>query len=222
MIKNKFEQGTPWINNKDQLNISKAKHEYGSGIANYHRKVVYYNIPKCASTWMKEFMERLPRNASNPGLDALVSVNFIKTENIVDLTSIVILRDPVKRFLSSCYYIDSELLKNKENMFSDDSLLERLLEDEHQNPQFNFLTDEILENAVFFYCDENLTKNVSHYFEQTDILPYLNVTDRTNPRTNSIIEEFESLFSNDFFYKSFKSVFRKDYELINRVKFYGT
>lgn len=200
-----------------------SSHVYGQGVMNLQEKFCYFHIPKCASMWMRKYLS----NMGEYHLDGdWVECNFTR-DNINDFVKIIILRDPVKRWISALPFKDNAVdTFNKEpgafNLIFEN--LEEWLYDEHHARQTSFIAGLDLSNTVFFWCDENLAINMEDFFIKQDFRntqppPPVNEHDDSQ-LTADVIKTWQQLLCIPKYLDSFYKTFAKDYELINSVKFY--
>jgi hypothetical protein len=193
-----------------------STHLYGDCLINHSRKIYYVNIPKCASSWMKSYIEALRSTGE-------VWDNSIFTEEpLKEYQAMIFLRDPVKRWLSTCpgvnrmteeYFINS-LPGEFDNLKS-------WMHDEHSAPQVDFIAGLDLTNAIFFYCDKNLSANVNRFLNTNLTVEPQNV--QPNDEKHKLGKAtWQSYFDKEIYLNKFKNAYKKDYDLINQVKFYDS
>lgn len=197
---------------------SSENHEYGSCLVNHKKKLLYVQIPKCASTWMKAYISQ-----GSDSRDWSYS-NFLRFDHL-RYVPVIILRDPVDRWFSTMpgntLVLDDstvEFLKQSFNNFKP------WLEDEHTTPQSSFIKDLNTSRAVYFKCDERLSENMKKFFSEQKIKhlrppEYRNVHS-TKPEYQILKTMWQNLFAEEKYFKIFKQAYAKDYDLINQVKFY--
>lgn len=201
----------------------KSSHVYGDSFFNHKHKLFYVNIPKCASSWMKEYVDLM--GSSSDVNNFWLQSNFT-TEYINDYQPVIILRDPVARWLSICpclnYMNEENFIQQLPNMFSHTSAW--WLDDEHTAPQTDFIQGLDLSNAIFFYCDNNLSTNVQHFLKSRQIVINPPAPTNIQPINEQYVRGttvWKSLFADELFFSRFKQVYKNDYDLINTVKIYG-
>jgi hypothetical protein len=198
-----------------------SSHVYGQGSMNLQKKFCYFNIPKCASMWMRKYLSNMGEQHADHGW---IGCNFT-SDNLDGYTPLVLLRDPVERWISAC-----PALGVVENIVTDIGAIADVLEhfdswmeDEHTTPQFDFIDGLDLSRAMYFYCDHNLSKNIQHFFQTQGIDTV--VPEPTNIKPDTL--EFQSasgawkkFFTNPTVMPVFTKKFARDYALIESVKFY--
>jgi len=209
----KFFPGATWT----------SSHVYGQGLINRSRGLTYYNTPKCASMWMRKYISDLGTNLN----DRWDSHNFT-TEDSKGLTPVIIVRDPVQRWLSQCPMADGLPTAVAENTI--DSVFENFeyfLTDEHTTPQYNFIDGLDLTHAVYFWCDNDLSTKMKRFFDShgfTSTTPPAPVNEQeVQPNVDAINQSkniWRDLLSRPKYFEVFKQAYSRDYALINSVTFY--
>ena len=200
-----------------------SSHVYGEGAMNLQKKFCYFHIPKCASMWMRKYLSDMGEHHTDGDW---VECNFTR-DHIDDFTKIIILRDPVKRWISALPFKDSVVSAVNNTPETFDSVFENLedwLYDEHSARQTSFIAGLDLSNTVFFWCDQNLATNMEDFFvkrgfKNTQPPPPVNEHDDSIDTTD-IIKAWQQVLSTPKYLDSFRKTFSKDYELINSVEFY--
>jgi hypothetical protein len=198
-----------------------SSHVYGDCSVNYKRSLYYVNIPKCASTWVIEYLSLLGTTTCDTWLGA----NF--TQDALDsLTPLIFLRDPLKRFLSHCP-INPEIINIASDKWRTEYVMNRfdeLLHDEHTSRQTDFCQGIDLTNAVFFYCDNSLSINFSHYLKLHNF-PAIPAPNMANVGPNDQVmqqakQSWKSILDQPEYAKIFKQVYQNDFDLIEKAQFY--
>jgi len=126
---------------------------------------IYINIPKNASSWMKNnfggwFYNFRTKQFNQTVLpDADPEIESI-LQNLKPPVYIIILRDPIDRWLSGSAQVFFECPPNDPEFFmnySDNLIFNTIVFDEHTAPQTMFLKNVDLSQAVWFDCTDNLT-----------------------------------------------------------------
>lgn len=217
-------------------------HVFGLGYQQFNRKLLYIQIPKCASMWMRKYVQSFEYHPSSLKSDYWYGCKF-NDVNFIAYQPIIFLRDPIERFLSYCpvkpilsittfdstldnFYkkiISHNKFINFDNFFIDlENNLSR--DDEHLTPQNEFLDGLNLDRAVFFKVNDQLSKNVSCLFKQHK-LPSIEVPQNVNVsnlnyETNQAIDNWKKLLQLERYKEIFQKIYKKDYELIDQVDFY--
>ena len=178
---------------------------------------MYVHVPKNASSWTKP-------NLQDYGWEFY---NY-KTDNL-NKHALIVLRDPVDRWISGI----AEFLTLYHPTFSLDSselidiIFDRITFDDHTERQVYFLEGIDTKSATFFWCDENYRKNFSNFISEHygpnkyDRYDYQHVSENSPER-----KKFKKIFSdhiskNSKYLDRIRDHFHQDYNLINKVKFYG-
>jgi hypothetical protein len=174
--------------------------------------LTYIHIPKNSSSFAKRITENFEysktfRNASN---------------------YLILLRDPIDRWVSGM----SQLIQSDPiTDWTDEYIFEHITLNDHTEKQIYFLEylnfEKDLDKCIFFKVDENLSDK---FIGWANVL-YPNISiHKTKLNTSQdvkgrieIIKNLQTTVDNspDLVLK-LKKHFESDYELINRVKFYGT
>jgi len=199
-----------------------SSHVYGDILLNHKQKLFYVNIPKCASSWMKRYLELLGENGKDTE-DNWNSGNFA-TDPVDEYQPVIILRDPVERCLSMCPGLrrmhEEQFVKELPQVLDNFSTF---MQDEHSALQTDFIQGIDLSHAVFFYCDDNLSNNVRHFLESKQIYIDPPAPLNTQPKNELFdrgVKVWQSIFANTEYLARFKKNYINDYNLINQVTFY--
>lgn len=193
-----------------------SSHVYGQGFINRTLALCYFNTPKCASMWMRKCISHM---------DNWQACNFV-TDNLDNISPIIILRDPVRRWISASPAKEKILRglfqdTHEINLFFNN--IESWLHDEHSARQTDFIAGLDLSNAVYFYCDQDLSKNIEHFFQSFGINFFspgpINEQENT-PLALQAKQIWQDILSQPKFQHKFREVFAEDYKLIESVKFY--
>ena len=183
-----------------------SSHVHGDCLVNHEHKLYYINIPKCASSWFKKFIAKMPQ--------AWTGGNFL-TDSLDGYRAIVALRDPVKRWASAC---PARVKINSINF----ELIQNCMEDEHTNPQTNFLVGADVSQAIYFWCDQNMSAKVEHFLQSqgivTPVVSWANVSE--DPDLVQDQQRWTSALNDPVLFSQFKQLFANDYDFIANTKFY--
>jgi hypothetical protein len=192
-------------------------HVYGECMSHPDSDLMYVHIPKNASSWTKPNLQDWGWEFYNYRTDPL------------DKTAIVVLRDPVDRWLSGI--AECMTLYHPTFEFEDNETVElvfdRITFDDHTERQVKFVDGLDTDRCVFFMCDQNYKKNFSAFVaEHMGANTYYNYADQhvssTSPERTKFKEIFSRLLENSKYLEQVKNYFADDYHLINNVEFYGT
>jgi len=196
-------------------------------------------IPKNASFWVADILMYL--NWTNANI-------FEQDCNLSQEYNIVVLRDPIERWLSG---ISSYLTKHHRmfvyEMFQEDlsendfldfvnrsSIIQLIFEKISFNlsteRQTYFLHGLDQDKTIYFYLDENFSNNFSKFFSQElkidnyfgDIPPENPTFEEGRDTTNSILyRNFQKIIQLDRdYFNILKKYYQQDYEFIKNVNFY--
>lgn len=183
-----------------------SSHVHGDCLVNHKHKLVYINIPKCASSWFKEFIANMPK--------AWTGGNFLD-DSLNGYQAIVALRDPVKRWASACP------ARAKIDV-ADLELMQNCLPDEHSNPQTNFLVGADLSQATYFWCDKTMSAKVKNFMSKHGIatpdIDWANVSE--DPDLVEDQRRWVAKLSDPILFAQFRALFAQDYNFIKSTKFY--
>ena len=149
--------------NKKSLHKTRwSGHAFGTCLVRHEDKLVYVNIPKNATEWMKDAFGGERENFfDNPFPD--------------DYQYLVVLREPHKRLISGiCEWLKRYTPIWPENEILDNADVLSLLlgsggsHDEHTELQARFIDGIPRERITFFKCDENLKDNWKDWAEKNN------------------------------------------------------
>ena len=151
-------------------------HQYGAAWLNYnhftHQSYVYINIPKNASSWMKQvftnggccfrydYIQRTAEDCPHPMRDAALAA---------PLTYVVILRDVVDRWISGIAQAQFGLRKSGARHWRNRglrSILDETVLDEHTEPQVSFIQGIDLDRTTWIDFHDGLTDTVWAWIDQ--------------------------------------------------------
>lgn len=158
-MKNKTQQfaGATW----------QSSHIFGDCLVNHHAGLFFVNIPKCASSWTKQYLaSHLDSsdqnklfwdhgNFADPAYNHAVSFS----KRPLDLSSylpVIFLRDTQQRWLSHRPCLDLIMHADLESIESIINTVPCMIQDEHAAPQSDFIRGLDCDRAVYFLCDDSL------------------------------------------------------------------
>lgn len=199
-------------------------HMYGSYMSNESTDYAYIPIPKNASSYLKYFFEF--------GWDWKYNFNYYENSNKKFL---VLLRDPVSRWLAGVveyFYREHPNMVIKGETFLN-FIFERIVFDEHNFPQVNFLHGLESEKLIIFKFDDNIDSNIEKFVTSS-----FNDPSWSTRKLTLIFDKNESaqvkikktnidilklhLKTNPKYLHALKEFYKEDYNLINSVNYYGT
>ena len=189
-------------------------HVFGQCMSGPDIDLMYINIPKNASTWIKSVLENLNWEYYNYHTDHL------------NKPSIVVLKDPIERWLSGIseymylYHSNIDITNLSESFF--DIIFDRISFDDHTEKQILFLENVDLNTCTFFHSNNTLKNKIGQFLNQDfNNYPDKHVT-KDDPARSKFRELFLHALNNNSKYKhQLESYYETDYNLINSVKFYA-
>lgn len=188
---------------------------------------VYVNIPKNASSWIKEQFNGKEHNYIN---------------NPIDATYVVALRDPVSRWISGAAQAFSGCPPDNPHFFLSigfNAIFDHIVFDEHTAPQTMFLDKIDYNQTVWFNCDYFLTENWNSWANNkivpmaTEFKLYADSENLYNISALSRVKQVNAwqqqkiidmltnhLNTCPLHLRQLKEFYADDYKLIQSVKFY--
>ena len=193
---------------------------FGECMSHPDTNFMYINIPKNASSWTKP-------NLKDWGWE---NYNY-HTDNLYHKHAMVVLRDPVERWLSGIaeymylYHrnLDSAHLSN---IFFD-LVFDRIAFDDHTEQQVLFIERLNLDNCTFFWCGSQYRELFSHFLNSRGMTNrYFNYDYQHVTEDDPVRKEFKQIFKqvlekNSKYITNLDCFFSKDYKLIRSIRFYG-
>lgn len=208
-------------------------HSYGEGLVSPDRKFFIFKIPKNASTFIVKNLTKLNWEHASYG-------------EFPSEKTIVILRDPIDRWLSGIveylFLYHENVLGNLADPFNYEYLpllgeklglallFEKVIFDDHTDRQCSFLKNLDIDNTIWFKFDDNLNKNLASFLDsegQTNSL--LNAEKINSSESNNYVPSLKRKLKELIRYAMLNDEFKKynieqwmwcDIELYNKVKFY--
>lgn len=195
-------------------------HVFGECMSSPNTDLMYIYIPKNASSWTKPNL-----------LDWNWEFYNYHNDNLFHKHSIIVLRDPIERWLSGIAEYFFLKHRNFDTAFTNrtmlDLIFDRIAFDDHTEKQILFLQNLNLGNATFFYCDIDYRQKFSHFLEKNGMTNrYYNYQFQHVTANDPIRSKFQKYFSdiitnNSKYLQKLQWYFSKDYQLINSTKFYA-
>ena len=203
----------------DASNLSEWQykgHLYGECMSHWDSKYMYVYIPKNASSWTKPNLKDFGWEFYNYHIDKL------------DKHALVVLRDPVDRWLSGIAEYFTLYHPTFDSWTTDvfDLTFDRVCFDDHTERQIKFLHGLDTDRCTFFEFNnyrENFSRWITeHYGENKyDRYEFQHVSDKSPER-----KKFKNIFNrelqNSKYLEQIKNFYAEDYNLINSVKYYGS
>jgi hypothetical protein len=206
------------IINADFLNQWQHKgHCYGECMTHPGSDLMYIHIPKNASSWTKTNLQEWGWEFYN-----------YRTDNL-DKSAMVVLRDPVDRWLSGiAEYLTlyhPSLHNHEISSGFLDLVFDRITFDDHTDLQVKFVEGLDTERCTFFWCDKTYKEKFSKFLNAHDMSNgYFKYEDQHVSENSPERLHWKTLFGhhleNSKYCDAVKNYFREDYKLIDQVKFY--
>ncbi|CAB5215163.1 hypothetical protein UFOVP190_425 [uncultured Caudovirales phage] len=193
-------------------------HVFGECMSHPDSDLMYVNIPKNASSWTK------------PNLLDWSWENYnYHTDNLYHKNAIIVLRDPVDRWLSGIaeylylYHRDWPNEAFTESML--DLVFDKIAFDDHTEKQVYFVKGLDLSRCVFFWFDDNYRERFGRFLAENGMpnkyhrYAKQHVSD-LEPIRKNYKEIFASAIKDSKYLYQIKQYFKQDYELIDSVTFY--
>jgi len=202
-----------------EFTLARRGFTYGGGRISPDNQYFYINIPKNASTYLDQ---RLSHNGWNIGNSSNGSV--------AHLTPVVVLRDPVDRWISGItQYLNSFVLNayngralsakdfiNQYCEIFERFLFDQVIVDDHTMPQYYFVDDIDLNRAKYFYFGPTLSDDfVLHFNLDPVVVDQNRRSDNINKRT--IATYIQQRLEDSRLLSVIKTRYARDYELINQA-----
>jgi hypothetical protein len=195
-------------------------HIFGECMSHNNSEFIYVYIPKNASSWTKP-------NLKSWGWEFY---NY-HTDNLYHKHALVVLRDPVERWLSGIAEYLYLKHRNLDIAHISNSFLnlvfDRVAFDDHTERQILFLQNLNFSNCTFFRCDHDYRKNFSAFLNDQSMpneystCEFQHVTENDPIRSN-FKHFFHNIVENNSKYlERLKRYFANDYKLIESTKFYA-
>jgi hypothetical protein len=199
-------------------------HTFGDCFTSDTIPFVYVPIPRNASTWTKN---RLVVNGWQP-------LNFHR-QFLTHKNSFVVLRHPLKRWVSGCveYFLR---LSKKQNADVDvtqfnsefvNLIMDQIVLDEHTEKQVHFIAGLNRNNTTFFMMDQNYPSNLTHYARNQGLdvdftnNPPDHKTDLTNQLSAQLTDFFENIVEISKYRHKILEFYVEDMRLYDGVNYYN-
>lgn len=195
-------------------------HTFGTCMSHPKSNLMYVNIPKCASSWTKPNLQDLGWEFYNYHLD-----------NLYHKHALVVLRDPVERWLSGvCEYFTlyHENIETTEfNSAFYDLLMDQITLDDHTEKQVYFVEELNPNRCTFMMCDADYRRNFTFWLRNQGFdVDYSRYNYQHTTEASSVRKKFKEIFTplldNPKYLEKVKQHFHLDYKLIWSVRFYGS
>ena len=197
-------------------------HTFGTCMSSPTSDLMYVNIPKNASSWTKPNLLDLGWEFYNYHYDHMYQKH-----------SMVILRDPVERWLSGiCEYFTlyhRDVDTTEFNSAYYELVIDQVTFDDHTEKQVYFIDGLNSNKTTFFWCDADYRGHFGQFLTNQGIANnyrkynYQHTTeDREDGDTSrsNFKKLFKPLLDNPKYLDKIKQHYKLDYELINKVNFW--
>jgi hypothetical protein len=171
------------------------------------KSITFVHIPKNASSFVKGCL--------------FCTEKFIHSNSLINAEQYLItLRDPIDRWVSGiAQFMNTEL--NQHLTLHD--LVNTITFDDHTELQTYFLQDIDIDRCTFLKVDQNLRKNIKLWLNENGYTVNADVIPNINEGNLTMKNRFAAMIDGNSQIKlKLAKHYEQDYELINRVKFYGT
>jgi len=171
-----------------------------------NNNITFVHIPKNASSFVKSCL--------------LSSEKFVHSNKLIRADRYLItLRDPIERWISG---IAQFMAVDCNKHHSIDKIFDTITFDDHTELQNYFLKDVDLNKCTFLKVNNNLRSNLKAWMDMNRYVVHIDDLPNINEGDTVLKSKFAALVDNNSQFKlKLKKHFETDYELINRVKFYG-
>jgi hypothetical protein len=193
-------------------------HVFGECMSHPNSDLMYVNIPKNASSWTK------------PNLLDWSWENYnYHTDNLYHKTAIVVLRDPVERWISGIaeylylYHRDWPNEAFTQSML--DLVFDKIAFDDHTEKQVYFVKGLDLSRCVFFWFDDTYRERFGRFLAENDMPNKYHRYEKQHvsdlePIRKNYKEIFANAIKDSKYLYQIEQYFKQDYKLINSVTFY--
>jgi hypothetical protein len=197
-------------------------HQFGNCMTRDDLDWMYVNIPKNATTWTKPIL-----------FDHHFKEYNYHHDNLYHKRSIILLRDPLERWLSGISeffrLLESDNtavdLKDLNRKSFYEMILDIVIFDDHTEQQVCFIADLDHKKNIYFKCNSQYRLNFSHWMHSYnmpgnyDHLEYQYTTE-SDPQKAQFQKYLKEFLTEERYVNRIKSYYRLDYNLINSVKFW--
>lgn len=198
---------------------SEQGHIFGECFCDPTSSLIYVNIPKNASMWTRNILKD----------NGWYSTNY-HINQLYDQTAIVVLRDPVPRWISGiAEYFWNLNPKIEIKDFTPvllDVIFDRVGVDSHTERQTYYIDGLNVDKSIYFWQDNTYRYNLNHFLETRGIATQAAITPEHHvgkniPKKKEIIDFFTLLLdSNPKYLSRVNGYFSADHKLLDTVKFY--
>lgn len=194
---------------------------YGQCHTRIDSKYYFINIPKNSSSWIQSLVAHWC---------LWTPFNYHDNPEILEKTALIILRDPVERWISgiceyiSLYHPSFDITNVNETML--DWIFDRIAFDDHTECQTMFIEKIDPSKAIWFWADNEFSENFINFMLEVG---ELNDTFRPLPPSNTTASDPKKIINKNFFKDQLKNkkylqkitnYYRNDIQLIRSIKFF--
>jgi hypothetical protein len=196
--------------------------------------LIYVHIPKNASCWVKYYLEQLEAFFHN------YYQEFNKDKHL----ALVILRDPVERWISALSQFSVGQISNDRyhiDRINWEKITDSIIRDNHFQPQCDFFANIPEDKIVWFRCDSTLENtfvtflkqyninlkllaqenDINNIFNITKKIPKKNFNGKLLPQQQLIVEKIKNVLDQTPRYvEKIKDLYKNDYKFLNSVTYY--
>ena len=197
-------------------------HTFGTCLSRSDLDLMYVNIPKNASSWTKP-------NLMDHGWE-FYNYHY---DHLRHKHAMVVLRDPIERWLSgiceyfTLYHRNIDVAQFNSAFY--DLITEQITFDDHTEKQVYFIEGLDPKKTTFFLCDADYKLYFAQFLRNQGVdnnyqnYNHQHTTDNRedgDTRRSTFKQIFQPMLDNPAFVDRLKQHYAKDYELINKVKFW--
>ena len=181
-------------------------HHLGECWVDSDKSITFVPIPKNASSFVKGCL--------------LGSNHFIHNDNLAIANQYLItLRDPFERWISG---VAQFIATESNNKLNPHDLINKITFDDHTELQTYFLQGIDLDRCIFLRVDQNLRTNIKQWLIENNYQVDINLVPNINEGKQIFKNWVTAMIDTNHQLKlKLTEHYAQDYELINRVKFYG-
>lgn len=208
-----------------------SSHVFGDCLVNHHARLFFVNIPKCASSWAKQYLasnlngndQKLfwdHGNFADPEHDHAVS--FLKIPlDLATYQPVIFLRDLQQRWLSHRPFGGVIIPADLESIETIIHAMPGIIHDEHLAPQSDFIMGLDWVKAVYFLCDDSLHQRFEFWLAGQGLTGYhAGAKQNVSPR-DLIYEQYRRkwnlLYDHTAVKYAFDNLYREDIDLMRET-----
>lgn len=222
-MKNKVGQfaGATWQSN----------HVFGDCLVNHHARLFFVNIPKCASSWAKQYLASYADSSDKKlfwdhgnfaDAEQHHAVSFLKMPlDLATYQPVIFLRDLQQRWLSHRPLGDVIMQADLESIETIINAMPGMILDEHSAPQSDFIMGLDLVKAVHFLCDDSLHQRFQFWLATQGLTGYHAVAKQNVSHRDLSYEQYRRrwnlLYDHTAVKYAFDNLYREDIDLLRET-----